>query len=98
MRVLREAGAIRPIRPDKLARMAALFARWGASPATAAAISAMLYPNDDAVIDERGRLSNAELHRRSNALAHAFAERGLGPGEGIGIMSRNHRGVVEATL
>jgi acyl-CoA synthetase (AMP-forming)/AMP-acid ligase II len=98
VRVLAEAGIIKPIRPDKLARMAAIFARWGASPATASAVAAMLYPDEDALIDERGRLSFAEVHRRSNALGHAFAERGLGPGRGIGIMCRNHRGFVDATL
>jgi fatty-acyl-CoA synthase len=98
VRVLTEAGIIRPIRPDKLARLAAIFARWGTSPASASAIAAMLYPDEDALIDERGKLSFSELHRRSNALGHAFAERGLGPGKGIGIMCRNHRGFIEATL
>ncbi len=38
------------------------------------------------------------MHRRSNALAHAFAEIGIGYGDGVGIMCRNHRGFVEATL
>ena len=88
---------IRPIRPDKLARIAALFARWGASPATGAAITAMLYPDET----RRRRARRAQLRRAApalNALAHAFAERGLGPGKGIGIMARNHRGFVEATL
>ena len=50
------------------------------------------------MIDERGSLSFERLHRRSNALAHAFAEMGIGYGDGVGIMCRNHRGFVEATL
>ena len=38
------------------------------------------------------------MHRRSNALAHAFDEMGIGYGDGVGIMCRNHRGFIEATL
>ena len=38
------------------------------------------------------------MHRRTNALAHAFAGMGIGPGDGVGIMCRNHRGFIEATL
>jgi fatty-acyl-CoA synthase len=50
------------------------------------------------LIDERGALSFERVHRRTNALAHAFAGMGIGPGDGIGIMCRNHRGFIEATL
>jgi acyl-CoA synthetase (AMP-forming)/AMP-acid ligase II len=50
------------------------------------------------VVDERGALSFERLHRRSNALAHAFAEMGIGHEDGVGIMCRNHRGFLEATL
>jgi acyl-CoA synthetase (AMP-forming)/AMP-acid ligase II len=50
------------------------------------------------IIDERGSLSFERVHRRSNALAHAFAGMGIGPGDGIGIMCRNHRGFIETTL
>jgi len=98
VRVLTEAGIIAPIRPDKMARIAATFARWGATPATGAAVTAIHHPGETALVDERGPLSFEEVHHRSNALAGAFAERGLGPGKGIGIMARNHRGFVDATL
>ena len=50
------------------------------------------------MIDERGSLSFERLHRRTNALAHSFAEMGIGYGDGVGIMCRNHRGFIEATL
>jgi acyl-CoA synthetase (AMP-forming)/AMP-acid ligase II len=98
VRVLSEAGMLKPVRPDKLARMGLTFARWGATPATGAAVTAIEYPDEVALIDERGELTFEELHLRSNALAHAFAELGVGPGKGVGIMCRNHRGFVEATL
>jgi fatty-acyl-CoA synthase len=98
LRVLGEAGVLRPVRPDKLARMAATLARWGATPATGIAAAAIHHPDEVSLIDERGSLTFEQLHRRSNALADGFAERGLGPCKGIGIMCRNHRGFVESTL
>jgi fatty-acyl-CoA synthase len=97
-RVLREAGILAPMRPDKALRIGSTFLRWGASPATGVTIAAIHHPHEIAVIDERGALSWERLHRRSNALAHSFAAFGIGPGDGIGIMCRNHRGFLEATL
>jgi acyl-CoA synthetase (AMP-forming)/AMP-acid ligase II len=98
LRVLREAGILGLLRPDKAARMGATFLRWGASPATGVAVAAIHYPHETALIDERGSLTFQELHRRTNALAHAFERMGIGYGDGVGIMCRNHRGFIEATL
>jgi fatty-acyl-CoA synthase len=98
VKVLTDAGVLKPVRPDKLAKMGFTFARWGASPATGAAVTAIQYPDEVALIDERGELTFEQLHLRSNALARAFAERGVGPGKGVGIMCRNHRGFIDATL
>jgi acyl-CoA synthetase (AMP-forming)/AMP-acid ligase II len=97
-KVLREAGIIGGTRPDKLAKVATTFLRWGASPATGVATAAHKYPHETMLIDERGSLSFERVHRRSNALAHAFAAMGIGPGDGIGVMCRNHRGFIETTL
>jgi fatty-acyl-CoA synthase len=97
-RVLREAGILAPMRPDKALRIGGTFVRWGASPATGVTTAAIHHPHELAVVDERGALSWERLHRRSNALAHSLAELGLGPGDGLGIMCRNHRGFLEATL
>jgi fatty-acyl-CoA synthase len=97
-KVLHEAGVIGGTRPDKLAKVAATFLRWGASPATGVATAAHKYPHETMLIDERGSLSFERVHRRTNALAHAFAAMGIGPGDGIGVMCRNHRGFIEATL
>ena len=97
-RVLHEAGVLGPSRPDRTAKVAATFLRWGASPATGVATSAHKYPHETMLIDERGSLSFERVHRRTNALAHSFAAMGIGPGDGIGIMCRNHRGFIEATL
>ncbi|MGD9737484.1 MAG: AMP-binding protein [Solirubrobacterales bacterium] len=98
LKTLSAAGVVAPMRPDKALRVANAFLRWGASPATGVATAAIEHPHELAILDERGALSWERLHRRSNALADSFARLGIGSGDGIGIMCRNHRGFVEATL
>ena len=98
VRTLAAAGVIRPIRPDKLARMGLELARWGASPAAGVASAAISMPDGEMVLDELGTVTFGEMHRRSNALAHALRDEGVKPGDGVAIMCRNHRGFIEATL
>jgi fatty-acyl-CoA synthase len=97
-KVMREAGILALMRPDKAAMIGVTFLRWGASPATGIATAAIHYPDEPALIDERGTLTFEQLHRRSNALAHALEAMGIGYGDGVGVMCRNHRGFIEATL
>src|SRR5215813_9073413 len=97
-RVLHRAGIVGAMRPDKALRVGSTFLRWGASPAAGVAVAAIETPHEIAILDERGSLTWERLHRRSNALAHSFAALGIGPGDGIGVMARNHRGFLETTL
>jgi fatty-acyl-CoA synthase len=96
--VLRQAGLVRPLRPDKAVRIGGRLVRWGVSPALGIAASAINTPDEPALIDELGTLSFDELHRRSNALAQSLKDEGVREGDGIAIMCRNHRHFVEATL
>ena len=98
VKTLASAGVIRPIRPDKLARILRELRRWGASPAAGIATAAISHPDDPMIEDEVGSLTFADVHRRSNALARALADEGVKPGDGVAIMARNHRGFVDATL
>jgi acyl-CoA synthetase (AMP-forming)/AMP-acid ligase II len=98
LKTLVEAGVIRPLRPDKVARLFGVLARWGASPAGGIAAAAIAHPDDEMLSDEAGSLSFGEMHRRSNALARALTDQGVKPGDGIAIMARNHRGFIDATL
>ncbi|MGN6814579.1 MAG: AMP-binding protein [Solirubrobacterales bacterium] len=97
-KVLHEAGILAPMRPDKALKIGGTFLRWGASPATGVTTAAIHHPHELAIVDERGALSWERLHLRSNALAHSLAAMGIGPGDGVGVMCRNHRGFIEATL
>ncbi len=91
-------GLVRPTRPDRVARIAAAYSRYGSSPAVGYAIGAIRQPDDIAIVDERGTLTFAEVQRRTDALASAFAARGIRPGDGVAILCRNHRGFIETTV
>ena len=99
VRTLVGAGIIRPVRPDKLARIARGAAAASApTPAAGYTASAIRYPDELALIDELGTLTFGEVHQRTNALAHALSDHGIGEGDGVAIMCRNHRGFIDATV
>ena len=98
LRTLAGAGLIQPMRPDKLARVGLTMARWGPTPAAGYAAGAIRDPDRTAIIDELGQLTFEEVHRRSNGLAHALAERGIEEGDNVAILCRNHRGFVDVTV
>ena len=98
LRVFSEVGLIRPIRPDKLVRVAERYIRLGTSPALGSIANAITDPDRIAIVDEAGTLTWERTHRRSNALARALREQGVGAGDGVAIMCRNHRYFIESTM
>src|SRR5215210_2272036 len=98
VRTLAEAGLLRPVRPDKLFRMGLAYRRFGPTFATGYQAQAIRRPQATAIIDELGSLTFEEVDRRTNALAHALADRGVVEGDGVAIMCRNHRGFIDATV
>ena len=95
---LARRGVVRPMRPDKLVRVALAWRRWGITPTLGYTIGAIRHPDRPAVIDERGALSYAELENRSTRLAHGLAGRGADSGTRVGVLCRNHHGLVETLL
>jgi acyl-CoA synthetase (AMP-forming)/AMP-acid ligase II len=85
-------------RPDKIVRSLLAISRWGPTPAAGYTASAIRYPDAISIVDELGSLTFDEVHRRTNALAHALGDAGINEGDGVAIMCRNHRGFVEATV
>jgi acyl-CoA synthetase (AMP-forming)/AMP-acid ligase II len=98
LKVLGRAGVIRPYSPVVLARLLRTLKEWGTGPAGGYASLAIRTPDAVGVIDERGQLTWGELHRRTNALARGLAAQGVGEGDAVAIMCRNHRGFVEASV
>jgi len=95
---LTRAGILTPTRPDRLLSSLITLARWGPTPAAGYTAAAIRYPDEPAIIDDLGTLTFAEVHRRSNGLAHALSDHGIKEGDGVAILCRNHRGFIDATV
>ncbi|MFI1914919.1 acyl-CoA synthetase [Nocardia sp. NPDC020380] len=96
-RLVAGAGLARLESPTNLLAAATAMLRYGTL-AAGLRLSSARYPDRTALIDELGELTFAELEDRSNRLANAWRERGLKPREGVAILARNHRGLLDATF
>ncbi|MGH3438044.1 MAG: acyl-CoA synthetase [Sciscionella sp.] len=97
LEVLRKAGLFDPLRPHVGIQSLMLAKRWGPF-AGSVMISARRDSRAVGLIDERGELTFTQLEQRSNSLARAFQERGLGQGSVIAVLCRDHRGMVDTML
>ena len=95
VQVLSKAGVLRPVGPQQLLEMARQVRRSGIGPAALYGLAAVRTPNREAAVDDEGRVTFAELHARSNALANALAEDALS-GSRVGLLGRNSVRFVEA--
>lgn len=98
LRVLGTAGVIRPYGPRTLWALGRTVSRWGTGPAGGFASLAVRDPDRVGLVDELGELTFGEMHRRSNALARGLRELGVGEGDSVAVMCRNHRGFVDASV
>src|SRR2546423_14647398 len=76
VRTLAEAGVIHPVRPDKLAQLMRVLARWGASPAAGIAGGAINQPGGPLLGDAGGARTLAGGHPRSQPPPPGPARRG----------------------
>src|SRR5215216_1857681 len=97
-RTLANAGVLHPGRPDQMLNAVRALLRFGPTAAGGYMASAERYGPETAVIDELGTLTFRKVHERTNALAHTLAADGIGVGDSIGVMCRNHRGFIEAVV
>jgi acyl-CoA synthetase (AMP-forming)/AMP-acid ligase II len=95
---LLQTGIFKVERPDRVVRTIHTLHSWGSNSAAAYTISAIRCPERVAIVDERGTLTFAQVHARTNALARALRAAGVGEQDGVAIMCRNHRGYVEANV
>jgi fatty-acyl-CoA synthase len=86
------------LNPGLLINLGMASRKWGMTPAVGFAAGARRHPDKVALIDELGQLSYGEVHTRTNRLANALAARGVKAGEGVGVMCRDHRGFIDATV
>ena len=97
-RVLLRAGLLAPTRPDRLLGMGLAVLRWGITPATGYAAGAQRHPDRVAIVDDEGSLTWREVDARTDRLASELLARGLRPGEAVGLMARNGRGLIEGAV
>ncbi|GIE91342.1 AMP-binding protein [Actinoplanes regularis] len=90
---MHQIGIVNLLRPDRLVGAAVRNARLGPQAALIMK-SAAEHPNLKALTDDRGTLSYRELDERSNALAHALKKLNLPERSVIGVLARDHRGLV----
>ncbi|WP_026256510.1 long-chain-fatty-acid--CoA ligase FadD2 [Mycobacterium sp. 155] len=85
-----EAGALRLEQPQNMAAMLADIVRWGEF-GMIPALNARRHPNRIAVIDDDGELTFGELDAAAHAVANGLLTMGVGGGDGVAILARNHR-------
>ncbi|MFE3193595.1 acyl-CoA synthetase [Nocardia sp. NPDC059240] len=93
---LYDRGFVDLRRPDGVLRMAWLNRSYGPQ-AAAVTASAAVYPDAEALADERGVLTYRQLDEQSNALARGLLRSGLSQGDVVGLLARDHRGLALAT-
>ncbi|MEV4601289.1 acyl-CoA synthetase [Amycolatopsis sp. NPDC049253] len=91
--VMRRAGLVPFPRLDEGVRSVVAIRKYGPF-AGANHIAARRDPAAVGIVDELGPLTFKQLDDRSNALARAWSERGLGEGTVIAALCRDHRGLV----
>lgn len=84
------------LRPQYLRSTAQASRKYGTTTAAGFHAGALRHPEATALIDERGPMTFAEVDRATNAIARGLAAAGVGPGDGVGLFARNHRGFVLA--
>ncbi|MGN2639519.1 AMP-binding protein [Nocardia takedensis] len=92
------AGVAVTYRLDRGVKQLRRLAEWGFNLAGGYAAAAAFAPRHTALVDADGTRSFAEMHERTHALAAAMFARGLAPGDSIGLLARNHRGMVEVMV
>ncbi|GAC1435793.1 MAG: acyl-CoA synthetase [Solirubrobacteraceae bacterium] len=98
VKTLAGTGIVRLERPDTLLRLGVALLRWGPTPAAGYTAAAIRRPDAAALYDETGMLTFKDVHERSNAIARGLKKRGVNEGDGVGILCRNHRGFILATV
>ncbi|BCJ71895.1 fatty-acyl-CoA synthase [Catellatospora sp. IY07-71] len=100
VRTLARRGLLKPGSPNRVADQLNALRRWGFTLAGELRAAEARDPHRIAVIDEhRGPITYRQLMRRAQRLATALgATRGVGPGVRVGLMCRNHAGLVEAMV
>ncbi|MBB2949033.1 fatty-acyl-CoA synthase [Actinoplanes lutulentus] len=92
---MHQIGIVNLTRPNRLLKMASNNGKLGPQAALIMK-AASEHPDAPALTDERGTLTYRELDEQSNALAHALKSFGLPDRSVVGVLARDHRGLLLA--
>jgi fatty-acyl-CoA synthase len=98
LKVLTDSGVIRPHSPVALAGVVLALKQFGMGVAGGFKAVALRFPDRIGLVDELGELTFGEIESRSNALADSLSQQGVGEGDSVAILVRNHRGFLDASL
>jgi acyl-CoA synthetase (AMP-forming)/AMP-acid ligase II len=96
---LARRGLARPGHPGRILGQLSALRTWGYTLAGELRASAARFPDRTAIVDDRGSITYQRLVRRTDRLARALrAAAGVMAGDRVGILCRNHGGMVEAMV
>jgi fatty-acyl-CoA synthase len=95
--VMRRAGLVPFGRPDHIVKSMVAVRQLGPI-AGAARVASNRDHRAIGLVDELGSLTYRQLDNRSNALARALSEHGVGEQSVVALLARDHRGAVETML
>ena len=98
LKVFRRIGLIAPILPHRIIGAGVQLAKWGPGFPSGVHACAARYPNQVAIIDDAGSLTWREMAQQINQLTDVLRERGVGAGDSVALLARNHRYIVMAMV
>ncbi|MGW5876563.1 AMP-binding protein [Nocardiopsis terrae] len=98
VRVLVRAGVLAPGRPDRVVRQLRALRTWGATIAGGYAAAGERVPRQVSVIDDAGSTTFGRMNLLGRALARELHGMGVGQGTRVGILCRNHAGMVQTMV
>ncbi|RBO93891.1 AMP-binding protein [Nocardia puris] len=98
VRQIVSTGVVRAHRPDVGFKALRRLSEWGFNLAGGYAAAAAFAPDRPGLIDANGVRTFGELHERTTAIAGALEMLGLSAGDAVGLLARNHRGMVETMV
>ncbi|MFT4049527.1 MAG: AMP-binding protein [Solirubrobacterales bacterium] len=95
-RTVKGTKMVRLLPPSALLEIKRAFDKYGPTQPTGYKINAKVIPDEIAIIDEKGEVTQREVHEFTNQIAHGLAAAGVKEGSRVAILCRNSRYFIEA--
>ncbi|EFQ82530.1 AMP-binding enzyme [Aeromicrobium marinum DSM 15272] len=98
LKVLRQIGLLSVQPPHRLVKAGVKLATWGPGFPAAVLAAAARHPQQLAIIDDAGELTWKQLSEEINRTTQGLKDRGVGVGDSVAVLCRNHRHMVVAMV